>query len=65
MIVKAQTDSACAFFDVEINFILLSVFTNLPDGEFRMHLGNIEINFILLSVFTKFVSNNLERYGTV
>ena len=39
MIAKAQADSVCAFFgNVEINFTLRSVFTNLPDGEFRMHL---------------------------
>lgn len=44
---------------------LFSVFTNLPGGEFRMHLGNIEINFILLLVFTKFVSYNSENYGIV
>ena len=42
MIAKAQADSVCAFFgNVEINFTLRSVFTNLPDGEFRMHLGNV------------------------
>ena len=57
MIAKAQADSVCAFFgNVEINFTLRSVFTNLPDGEFRMHLCNVEINFTLRSVFTKFVS---------
>lgn len=57
MIAKAQADSVCAFFgNVEINFTLRSVFTNLPGGEFRMHLGNAEINFALRSVFTKFVS---------
>ena len=66
MIAKAQTDSVCAFFgNVEINFTLSSVFTNLPYGEFRMHLGNVEINFTLRSVFTKFVIYNLERYGIV
>lgn len=42
MIAKAQADSVCAFFgNVEINSTLRSVFTNLPDGEFRMHLGNV------------------------
>ena len=42
MIAKAQADSVCAFFgNVEINFTLRSVFTNLPDGEFRMHLGTV------------------------
>ena len=42
MIAKAQADSVCAFFgNVEINFTLRSVFTNLPDGEFRMRLGNV------------------------
>lgn len=42
MIAKAQADSVCAFFGkVEINFTSRSVFTNLPDGEFRMHLGNV------------------------
>ena len=57
MIAKAQADSVCAFSAMfEINFTLRSVFTNLPDGEFRMHLGNVEINFTLRSVFTKFVS---------
>ena len=57
MVAKAQADSVCAFFgNVEINFTLRSVFTNLPYGEFRMHLGNVEINFTLRSVFTKFVS---------
>ena len=53
MIAKAQADSVCAFFgNVEINFTLRSVFTNLPCGEFRMHLGKVEINFTLRSVFT-------------
>ena len=57
MIAKAQADSVCAFFgNVEINFTLRSVFTNLPCGEFRMHLGKVEINFTLRSVFTKFVN---------
>ena len=42
MIAKAQADSVCAFFgNVEINFTLRSVFTKLPEGEFRMHLGNV------------------------
>ena len=53
MIAKAQADSVCAFFgNVEINFTLRSVFTNLPYGEFRMHLCDVEINFTLRSVFT-------------
>ena len=53
MLAKSQADAVYAFFcNVEINFTLRSVFTNLPYGEFRMHLGNVEINFTLRSVFT-------------